>query len=362
MKNIKLIFLLLTLSFLLSCGKKEEVKEQIIYKDVRVTSANREKFDEITSYTGSLDSIDEVKQITETGGYIKKVNYKNGDYVKKGNVILVMEDKNVEASYLDAKSRVTSTKSDYEKQKLTFKKYKKLYEEKYISEEEYLNMKIKLAASKGNYESATAAYTRAKKDYNNLVARAKLSGQIANLDFKFYQKVDPNTPLFVIVDNSKMRVLGAVSGRNIVNLEKGAHAKVVVEALNEEIDAILTEINPIADPNTRKFQVRVELDNKDRKLKSGMYSKVNLMVGKKEGILVPKKAIVIEELVSYIYLVEEVTEGGEKKYKIKKLKVEQGETLDNMQEIISPELKDKNKVVIEGQFNIDNGSYVNIVE
>jgi RND family efflux transporter MFP subunit len=362
MKNIKLIFLLLTLSFLLSCGKKEEAKEQTIYKDVKITSANLEKFDVITSYTGSLDSIDEVKQITETGGYIKKVNYKNGDFVKRGAIVLEMEDKNVEASYLDTKSRVTSTKSDYDKQKLTFKKYTKLYKEKYISEEEYLNMKIKLAASKGNYESATAAYTRAKKDYNNLIARAKLSGQIANLNFKFYQKVDPNTPLFIVVDNSKMRVLGAVSGKNVVSLEKGAKAKVVVGAINEEVEATLTEINPIADPNTRKFQVRVELDNKDRKLKSGMYSKVNLMVGEKEGILVPKKAVVIEELVSYVYLVEEVNEGGEKKSRVKKIKVEQGETLDEMQEIISPELKDKNKIVVEGQFNIDNGSYVNIVE
>jgi RND family efflux transporter MFP subunit len=362
MKIIKGIFLILTLSLLLSCGKDEEIKTGKIYKNVKIINANRMRFDEIVTYSGSLDSLDEVKQITETGGYIKKVNYKNGDFIKKGTVVLEMEDKNVEASYLDTKSRVTSTKADYEKQKMTFKKYTKLYKEKLISEEEYLNMKIKLSASKGNYESATAAYTRAKKDYNNLIAHAKLSGEIANLNFKYYQKVDPNTPLFIVVDNSKMRVLGAVPGSSVINLKKGAKATVFVEDLNEGVEATLTEINPIADPNTRKFQVRVELDNKDSKLKSGMYSKVSLIVGEKEGILVPKKAIVVEELVSYVYLVEEVNENGKKEYRIKKVKVEQGETLEDMQEIISTELQDENKIVIEGQFNIDNGSYVNIVE
>jgi RND family efflux transporter MFP subunit len=362
MKNIKILMVLLISTLFFSCGKKEEEKVEKIYKSVKVEPANVEVFNETVNFSGSLDSIDEVTQITETGGYVKKMNYKNGDEVRKGDIILVMEDKNVESAYLDTKSRVTSTKSDYDKQKLTFKKYDQLYKEKLISEEEFLNMKIKLAASKGNYESASAAYLRAKKDYNNLTVRAKLNGEVANLDFKHYQRVDPNMHLFKVVDNSKMRILGGVPGKDVIKLKNGAKAEVFVEDLKEAIEAQLYEINPVADPNTRKFQVRVRFDNPDGNLRAGMFSKVDLIVGKKSGVLVPKRAILIEELVSYIFLLEEVEENGKKEYKAKKIKVELGNIVGDKREVISDELKENNQVVVEGQFNIDNGSYVKIVE
>ena len=84
-----------------------------------------------------------------------------------------------------------------------------------------------------------------------------------------------------------------------------------------------------------------------------MYSKVLVETGSKRGYLVPKNTIVIKELYSYIFVVE----NGE----AKRIKVERGYSNNEKQEIISDELYSNMKLVTEGQFLLEDRDKVNIL-
>jgi len=367
-KIMKQIAMLLIGLSLVACGKKEEVKviEEINYKNVKVTDANLSQINKVAVSSGSLDSINEMEEITKNRVDVIKINYKNGDKVKVGDIVLVLENKDVESAYLDSKARVISAKADYNTQKTTYDKYKVLFSEKLISEEEFLGVKNKLASSEGTYRSAMASLLTSEKDYNDLVVKAKIDGTIANLDLKLYQNVEKEKPLFKVVDNENLRILSGVSSKDVIGLKEGAVANIYVEDSLEPIKGTLYEINPIANSSTRKFEVKIKVDNKDSKYKQGMFVRVELYTGKKEGILVPKKAVMIEELYSYIYIVNrekmESEKNGEKETKemlvARKIRVDVGISNGKNCEVISSDLKDSNRVVVSGQYSLNDGDYI----
>ena len=97
-----------------------------------------------------------------------------------------------------------------------------------------------------------------------------------------------------------------------------------------------------------------------------MFVRVELYTGKKEGILVPKKAVMIEELYSYIYIVNrekmESEKNGEKETKemlvARKIRVDVGISNGKNCEVISSDLKDSNRVVVSGQYSLNDGDYI----
>lgn len=365
-KQIAMLFIGLSL---IACGKKEKsnsVKEEVNYKSVRAIDAVLSEIDKVSVSSGSLDSINEVEEVTKNRVDVIKINYKNGDQVKVGDVVLVLESQDVKSAYLDSEARLISAKADYNKQKNTYNKYKILYDEKLISEEEFLDIKNKLASSEGTYRSAKASFLSNKKDYNDLTVKAKIDGTIANLDLKLYQNIEKELPLFKIVDNNNLRILSGVSSKDIIGLKVGAVANIYVEGSLEPIKGILYEINPIANLSTRKFEVKIKIKNKDSKYKQGMFSRVELYTGKKEGILVPKEAVIIEELYSYIFIINkekvDFEENGKKESKemlvARKKRVELGVSNGKNYEVINPDLKELNKVVVIGQYSLNDGDYI----
>jgi len=368
-KIIKQMAALLVILSLVACGKKEKVaneKEVIHYKNVKLIDANLTMIKKISVSSGTLDSINEVEEMTKNSGDVIKINYKNGDKVKKGNIVVILENQDVKSAYLNSKARVISARADYNTQKTTYDKYKVLYDEKLISEEEFFKIKNKLAASEGVYESAKATFSSNEKNYKDLTVKAKINGTIANLDLKLYQKIGKDKPLFKIVDNENLRILSGVSSEDIIGLKEGAIANIYVENSLEPVQGVLYEINPIANPSTRKFEVKIKIDNKDSKYKQGMFARVELYTGEKQGITVPKKAIVVEELYSYVFIANEenieIEKDGKKETKkmlvARKIRVDLGISDGENQEIISSDLKEKNKVVVVGQYSLNDGDYI----
>lgn len=368
-KIVKQMAILLIGLSLIACGKKEtttSVKEEINYKNVKVIDAVLSKINKVAVSSGSLDSINEMEEVTKNRVDVIKINYKNGDKVKIGDIVLVLENQDVKSSYLDSKAKLISAKADYNTQKTIYDKYKILYNEKLISEDEFLNIKNKLASSEGTYRSAEASFLTNKKDYNDLTVKAKINGTIADLDLKLYQNIEKELPLFKIVDNDNLRILSGVSSRDVIGLKIGAKANIYVEGSLEPVEGSLYEINPIANSSTRKFEVKIKIDNKDSKYKQGMFARVELYTGKKEGILVPKQAIIIEELYSYIFVVNkeniELEKNKKKETKemlvARKIRVDLGISDGENSEVISPDLKESNKVVLVGQYSLNDGDYI----
>lgn len=352
----KTVLVLLAGTFL-ACGSSKgtntRAKKGGGEKNVKVMALEPKEIVRINKASGTIEPLNEVKEVTKTGGTVSKINFKNGDKVRKGDVVIALEDQDVHSAYLKAEANYLSNKSDYETRRKNFQKFEQLYKEKLISEDEYLTKKNTFVQGQSALKTSEAAYLSAKKDYEDLTMKAKIDGIVTDLDVKLYQKIEGKSDVFTIVDDSKMRVKTGVSVHEIAQLAVGNAAAVEVEGLTDAFTGKVHEINPVASKDNKKYQIKVELENPEGKIKKGMYSKILVETGKKKGYLVPRNAIVIKELYSYIFVVED----GE----AKRIRIERGYSNGDEQEILGEELQPSMTLVIDGQFLLEDKDRVRIL-
>ena len=355
----KALLLIMVVLSLAACGKKSEteqpkVEKEIIYKTVRLEEVRKENIVRNDISSGIIDPINEVAQITETGGDIVKINFKNGDLVEEGDVILKLEDQNVTSTYLSAEADLISAKSDFETKEINFEKFKKLYSEDLISEDEFFSVRNAYNQSISKLRMTEAMYLKAEDDYNNLTMKAKISGVVTDMDVKLYEKLSSGTLVFTVVDDTVMRINTSVSGGEVGTLEEGGRAIITPEGMNESYTGKVYEINPVADSITKKFAVKIEVQNKSRILKKGMYTRVTIQTGEREGFVVPLASIIVKDLYSYIF----IEENG----KAKEVQIERGYSHPDTVEVISSELPEKFNVVVEGQFLLENRDNLKVLD
>ncbi|WP_418964996.1 efflux RND transporter periplasmic adaptor subunit [Cetobacterium sp.] len=352
---IKKLVAVLVSMILLGCSgdKGKQNSKGNLGKNIKISEIKPEKITKLNISSGVTEPLNEVKVVTKTGGTVKQINFKNGDKVKKNQIVIVLEDQEVQSAYLKAQAAYISNEADFEIKKKSYEKFKQLYDKHLISEDEYLVKRTNYLQSEGSLKTSEATYLAAKKDYEDLVVRAKLDGVVTDLDLKLYEKIAPNSDLVTIVDDSKILVKTGVSVHEISELAVGNRAEIDLEGITNNYFGNVYEINPVANKDNKRYQIKVEIDNPEGKIKKGMYSKVLVETGNKNGYLVPKNAIVIKELYSYIFVVED----GE----AKRIKVERGYSNDDKQEIISDELYSNMKLVTEGQFLLEDRDKVNIL-
>lgn len=350
---VKKVVILLILATIIGCsGEKKQntttQKENI--KIVKSIKLEEKSIANIKKYNGELKPQQEMKIVTTTGGDIEEIYFKNGDRVKKGEVIAKISNADVEASFFEAQGQLLKAKSTYSTEKISFEKYKKLYEKEIISENDYLAIKNRYETAQGDLKIAEGKFLKAKDDYDRLRVISKIDGVITDLFVKKYERVENGKEIVTIVDSSKMEVDIAVSGNDIKYSKLGNKAKIYIEELGISRDGVISEINLSSDSNSKKYSLRLLVDNGDNKILKGMYAKVNLEQGEVSGIFVPTKAVMIKDLYSYIAIVRDE--------KATIYRVTPKETIGDMQLIEFEDYKAGDRVVVEGQYLLNNNDKV----
>lgn len=350
---MKKVVILLILATIIGCsGEKKQntttQKENI--KIVKSIKLEEKTIANIKNYNGELKPQQEMKIVTTTGGDIEEIYFKNGDRVKKGEVIAKISNADVEASFFEAQGQLLKAKSTYSTEKISFEKYKKLYEKEIISENDYLTIKNRYETAQGDLKIAEGKFLKAKDDYDRLRVITKIDGVITDLFVKKYERVESGKEIVTIVDSSKMEVDIAVSGNDIKYSKLGNKAKIYIEELGISRDGVTSEINLSSDSNSKKYSLRLLVDNGDNKILKGMYAKVNLEQGEVSGIFVPTKAVMIKDLYSYIAIVRDE--------KATIYRVTPKETIGDMQLIEFEDYKAGDRVVVEGQYLLNNNDKV----
>lgn len=408
-KNTKIIALLLLILlvpiFLLAgCSKKKEEvkKEQAV--PVKVMEAKKSKIEDIVTFTGQIEAGDEVKIASKISGRVKEVNFEVGDYVKKGEPLVILETDElyvqlsqaedalasakanlaanesgtlpqqldqVKAAFEQAETNYLNTKSDYER-------IKALYEAGAASKQTLDSMEAKYKVAKSQYESAKeqlrlteerlpkniealraqvaqaeAQVELIKTNIKNSVIRAPISGMISSKQINPGEMCQAGVTLGSIVNIDKVKVVIDVPEEDINKIREGQEVTVNIDALGDKgkIKGKISIISP-ASASSRLFKVKIEMENKDYKLKPGMFAKVNIIRDIKENVItIPKDALVIKKHGNVVYVVKE----GKAEERLVKIGVTNGDRVE-----ITEGLKEGETVVISGQNMLAEGSAVKI--
>lgn len=340
-KNLTFIAML-AVALMSSCGSSESTEnadnataaQQTEKPKVKIATVSTEEVMQSEEYSTTVEA--EVKNniIPNSPLRIEKILVEIGDRVRKGQTLV----------HLDASS-LDQLKLQVENQTIDFKRVEELYKIGGASKAEYDNAKTQLEVNRKSLANRL----------ENTVLVSPIDGVVTARNYDNGDMYG-GQPILVVEQISPVKMKINISESRYAETNKNLDVKLQFNPYGEEefagnIDIIYPTINAAS----HTFPVEIKLDNKDTRVRPGMYGRATVNFGTKSRVVVPDVAV-IKQAGSGDYYVFTYADG-----KVKNNKVELGQRLGDRYELISG-IENGSKVVIAGQTNIADGTEVEVIE
>jgi len=251
------------------------------------------------SGTATLEAEGEALVVAKVSGVVEKIFVEEGDIVKAGQVLAKLEDE-------EFIHRLAQVESKLEELDNEFQRNKELYKNKLISAEAYDRTKYEYQTQKSTYD-----LTNLNLNYTEI--KAPISGIVSERFIKVGNMVTVNQETFRVTDFDPLLAVLHVPEKELSKLQAGFPAELMADAVPGEIfSAGILRISPVVSAETGTFKVTVGVTDKTRKLKPGMFTRVNIVHDMHENtLLLPKDAILTEDSESTVFIVTEKVEDKE---------------------------------------------------
>jgi RND family efflux transporter MFP subunit len=348
-KRVLVILLVLCMSFLVSCKKrqKETAAEKPIL--VEVTAVTQGDVWTEIRLTGSVEANTEIKVYPKISATIQEMRVSLGDTVKKDGLIAVLESDDLRAQVAQAQAALEVMQAKWAQMNVGARSEEIAQAEDLVAkakanlkntEHNYQRMKVLFeggTVAKRQFESAELEYTVAKADLNSAQERldmllegatkedrqalqAQVNQARAALDLakirlsysRITSPIDgtisertldagdlavPSKNLVTIVQMDTVKITVYVPENQIRFMRPGLEAQFTVAAYPEQVfHGTIDTVSPTLNPTTRMFSVEIKVINEDRLLRPGMFAEVSLAVDPHpNAVLVPKEAVLHSE-------------------------------------------------------------------
>ena len=331
--RIKLLSMILLFVFV-GCGKNKTDDDNIQSSvptaglRVRAVPAKITKIQQTLHYSGIIKGYREVAIAPGMSSWITKILVKEGDNVRKGQVLAKLSPE----QFNQAKAQYTAAKENYERMK-------KLFSQGSISKQQFDQVEAAYKAAKAGFELAS----------KNTELRAPFNGMVASVNVEagaFYNSMMERSGILTVVQLSKVKIEISVSDRDISSVKLNQKALVRCDAFPDTVFVGYVEsADKIADPFSGTYKVTVVVPNKDKKLRSGMFANVDIVVAESDSaIVIPQSAVVSDTLVY-------ITDGS----KAKARKVSLGIQNDSFAQVVEG-IKPGELVIAEGTLGLFDGA------
>lgn len=286
----------------------------------------------LIEYQGRIEYSDKASLVAREGGYVKSINYKNGELLKRNDIIIELENNQLEIE--EEKARIVLDMS-----RVKYEKYNRLFKKELIAEPELFQYREEYINYKNQYDLIR---DRIKK--LNIVAIE--DGVVGDIDLKVGDYVDTNAKVGTTAPKGSMEVVGYLSSSDVSNIYVGAPMMVSIDGSN--IEGSIVEINPFIDDELKKFQVTAEVSSS--KYLDNTYGQVSIERDGTKNVVVPSSSIVYYDLNTYVYKVVD--------NKVKRQRVELGEEVRDKY-IIKSGLGVGDVVVTSNLYNVSEGQSIN---
>lgn len=266
------------------------------------------QFREVAQTYSAEGVVEATRQSTvsaQIAGRVKEVNFDIGDKVKKGQVILRIDEREADQALAGSQAQARQAQAALQNAKVNYERSQQLFEQKFISQSaldkalsDYKMAQAQAAASEaGAKQSALAqAYTSVIAPYPGVV-----SARMVELG----EMVMVGKPLMTGFDPSQMRVIVNVPQYKLGDIGQHPAVKIEIPSLSRWIKAASVVVQPSADIRTHSTQVKISLPENEPGLYPGMFVRAHFVIGKASKLLIPASAVVRRSEVVAVYVVDE---------------------------------------------------------
>jgi membrane fusion protein, multidrug efflux system len=258
------------------------------------------------AFSGSLTPLLQTTVKSRVSGDVNRVLVREGETVAPGQLLAQIDIADLQAR-LDAQvAALEEARAKLSIAEKNRENNQQLLRQKFISQNAYDTTHSTFEASAASMRSAEAQVRLAKKAMEDAAVRAPFAGIVAKKFANAGEKVGVDSPLFALVDLSRMEIEAPAPASEIPSVKPGQTATFRVDGFGERVfDGKVERINPTAEAGSRSITLYISVANRDGVLKGGMFAKGQIVLDKTTlSAVVPASAVRDEAGQTYVFAIE----------------------------------------------------------
>jgi HlyD family secretion protein len=266
-----------------------------------VAKVERRDIESVIEVTGDVTPASQIDVKPEVGGKIKRLHLDVGATVKRGDLLVEIDDTDLLTEKAGAETEIAGTRLEADKNRRNFERGRALFEKKLVSQEVFDNLKSELDIAENAMLRAQRRLQTVEDRLRKTLIRAPANGVILSLPVTEGQvviaaaSVNSGTTLMTIADLSRLLVVTHINQVDIAHVAADQHTTFRSEALpGVRSESTISFVAPVATVknNVKGFQVEALIDNPDPRLRPGMTVLMSIPVGAAKNVVsVPVTAI-----------------------------------------------------------------------
>ena len=311
-------------------------------------------------YTGQVVAQAEVNVVPRVSGEILKLGFKDGDYVKKGQLLYTIEKTQYEAAVKQAEANIAESKARLEYAESSFDRNQMLYEVNAASKDTMESTKSAVDAFRAGLAAAEAGLVTAQENLKYTDIIAAIDGLVGVTKFTAGNSITPSSgSLLTIIQMQPIRVRFSISMADFLSgygslsalKQNGQVSLKLADGSEYTTGGTIEFLNNEANMKTDAVQVYASFPNADMKLIPG--GTVTVTLSKKSGDkmpAVPPSAVMHDANESFVYVV-----GADNK--LERRTIELGD-MTKTHQLVKSGLKTGEKVVYQGTHKVMPGDEI----
>jgi multidrug efflux system membrane fusion protein len=310
---------------------------------------------------GNVEAYTTVSVKSQVTGVLQQAHFKEGQDVKKGQLLFTIDSRPLEAALKQAEANLARDAAQLKNLREQVRRYAELVEKQYVSREQYDQIKTNADAAESVVDADKAAVDNAKVQLSYCYIYSPVNGRVGSVLINEGNliRLNDGAPLVIINQINPINVTFAVPEQHLADLKRhmaGGKLKADARFQSDEgrpEQGVLAFVDNAVDRSTGTIKLKAEFTNSERRLWPGQFVNVALtLTTQGDAVVIPSEAVQVGQDGQHVFVVKE-----DKRVEVRPVTI--GSTNEGVA-IIAKGLAVGEQVVREGQFLLGPGSRVEI--
>ncbi len=262
------------------------------------------------TYPASIKGVQDVQISPKIGGFITRINVKEGQTVSAGQVLFEIDNATYQAQVRQAQASVNTAQAACNTAKLSYENSQKLFENKVIGDFELKSATNQYEQAKAGLAQAQAALASAKEQLSFCFVKSPAAGVVGTLPFKVGALVGAQNVLTTVSNNSSMEVYFSMTEKDALEMSKSGDGLSQLPAVQLQLadgtiyahEGKVTKMSGVIDQATGTVQLIAVFPNAEKLLKSGGSGAIIIPHQNSSAIVIPQSCVMEVQNKKFVYL------------------------------------------------------------
>lgn len=247
------------------------------------------------SITGSIQPERRADLRAEVSAVVLQVYKDNGDVVRRGDLLVRLDDSAIRDSLASAQEAVRAASQSFEQAERQFQRLKTLRESGMATTQQFEDAEIRRNNAQSDLSAAKTRSAQARQQLERTLARAPFDGVVSERKVSAGDTAQIGKELLKVMDPASMRFEGLVSADALGDIRLGQPVSFRVNGYGAQVFAgTVQRINPSANANTRQVEVLVDFAAGKQSKVAGLYAEGQIEAASRSALMVPALALARE--------------------------------------------------------------------